>query len=151
MLQHYHQVKVSAETCNTFVCDFSLVLDRAYADVTLNRRERNAFIAVFEEVVGQLGHPGLLVHLQCDAETELERIRHRGRAAEKRVSVEFLDSLNRAVKEQVEALDSDVEVLGVDSAHLNFATDSQGKQAVTNAVESALARVSKGRLHALPD
>ena len=37
-LQHYHDIK-KAPTDRDLVCDYSLYLDRAYADVTLNKNK----------------------------------------------------------------------------------------------------------------
>src|SRR3954447_11075813 len=36
LLQHYHQIKVATNLEKSFACDFSLLLDYAYAHVTLN-------------------------------------------------------------------------------------------------------------------
>ncbi len=36
LLQHYHQTKIAANLNKRFVCDFSFLLDLAYARVTLN-------------------------------------------------------------------------------------------------------------------
>lgn len=44
LLQHYHEIKAAAKRGATFVCDFSLLLDLAYAHVTLSGGKQSAFI-----------------------------------------------------------------------------------------------------------
>jgi deoxyadenosine/deoxycytidine kinase len=123
LLQHYHQIKAARASEKSFACDFSLFLDMAYAHVTLKDSKLKTFLSVHEEVMREVGSPDLLIHLQCRAATELERIRRRGRAVEETITLEYLAQLNDAVALQVSKFGEQIKVLTIDSEHLNFAYD----------------------------
>ena len=134
LLQHYHQVKAGAATDKVFVCDFSLLLDLAYATVTLRNSKRKTFLAVYKEVTRDLEVPNLLVHLRCGAATELDRIRRRGRATEESITLRYLDELNNAVERQVAKARKQTEVILIDSEHQNFATEKTIQRELVNLI-----------------
>jgi len=128
LLQHYHQIKVNAGEKTPFICDFSPILDLAYADVTLSSSERETFFAVYKEVKHQLSPPALLIHLQCSASVLLDRIRARGRAAEKSISIEYLKLIDNALTCRLQEVDKEVKILTISSEKRNFATDELEKR-----------------------
>lgn len=138
LLQHYHQIKTACAEEKIFACDFSLFLDLAYASVTLQGSQLKTFLAVHEEVSREVGPPVLLVYLQCGATTELERIRSRGRAVEKTITLEYLARLNDAVALQVANVHKRIRVLTIDSEHRNFVDDQKTQQELIDAVLQAL-------------
>ena len=138
MLQHYHEIKRNLMAGNVIVCDYSFFLDVAYAEVGLKGRQLDAFSAVYEEIKRELAFPALLIHLQCDARTELERIRKRARREEKPITLEFLDSLNKAVERQTESVRGRVNILTIDSAAKNFAEDEAIKKEMAELFSKSL-------------
>ncbi len=140
LLQHYHVVKRAALSKRTFVCDFSLVLDRAYVDVTVNPTKRKTVLAVFDEVQRELGQPSLLIYLRCSGETELARIRQRARPTENSISIEYLKALNDAVEHHVEAVAPTVRVVRIDSDRENFATDEHTRMGVVRTIRKELSQ-----------
>ena len=82
LLQHYYDIKtVGKDGSQIVICDFSLVLDRAYADVNLQGARLRAFDAVYEVVSNELPGPALIANLECSGREELCRIRRRARHA----------------------------------------------------------------------
>jgi len=69
-LQHYHQIKKEAASDKINICHFSFLLDVAYAEVGLQGTQLNTYLTVYEEIKRELPPPILLVHLECDDETE---------------------------------------------------------------------------------
>lgn len=138
LLQHYHQIKTARISEKSFACDFSLFLDKGYANVTLKGSKLKTFLAVHEEVMQEVGRPGLLVHLQCGAATELERIRRRGRPVEEAITLEYLAQLNDAVALQVANVNEKARVLTIDSEQQDFASDQETQQKLINLVYQAL-------------
>ncbi len=138
LLLHYHQVKKEGGSETVSVCDFSMMQDLAYAKMGLSGTKLHAFSAVYEEVKKDLGHPQLLVHLKCDAQTELLRIRSRAREIEASITIEFLQDLNGVIEREVETVKADVTVISIDSAALNFADDETVKKAVIDHVQKAM-------------
>lgn len=123
LLQHYHQIHRAVTSKDGLACDFSLVLDEAYAYTTLDRRSRRVFDVVLQECRWRVGRPDLLIHLSCDPQIELARIGKRGRAVEQSVQISFLRKLNRALERVVGDLPRTQRVLKIDSAVQDFARD----------------------------
>jgi deoxyadenosine/deoxycytidine kinase len=138
ILQHYHQIKKEQVDSKINVCDFSFLLDLAYAEIGLKGSKLKAFRNIHDEIKRDLPLPALLVHLNCDAKTELQRVRTRGRAIEESVSLEFLKKLNKAVERQVRNARGKSKVITVDSAQENFVDDETVKQQLMKLVLNSL-------------
>lgn len=140
-LQHYHQIKKEATSDKINICDFSFLLDVAYAKVGLQGTQLDTYLTVYEEIKRELPPPILLVHLNCDADTEMKRIRARARAVEKSITIHFLDSLNKAVDRQVHMSKGKLDIIIIDSAKKNFADDELVKQEMIALVKKEMARL----------
>lgn len=134
LLQHYHQIKMATSLGKKFACDFSLLLDYAYAHVTLHGSRFDTFKSVYNEAYRHLPSPSLLIYLKCDPAVELDRIRARGREEEKNITVNYLASINNCLATLVSALPKSQAVLLIDSALYDFAHDEQAKSTVANQV-----------------
>jgi len=137
-LQHYHQIKKQAETGKPMVCDYSFLLDIAYAEMGLQGSQLAVFRSVYEVIKKELPPPTLVIHLQCDPEIELARIRARGREVEKTITLDFLRSLNKAVTDQVNEARGHVPILTIDSARNNFVDDEGVKSKLLQMVTDAM-------------
>jgi len=138
LLQHYHQIKVSSIHDKVFICDFSLMLDLAYADVTLQGSKRDAFLAVYNEAIHDLPPPALLIYLRCEAAVELERIRKRGRVVESSINLEYLSALNSALEDRVHEASKRTNVISIDSEQKNFATNNLVQEELISLVQQKL-------------
>ncbi|MFZ0889251.1 MAG: deoxynucleoside kinase [Candidatus Binataceae bacterium] len=133
LLQHYHAAKRKHGGLG-LVCDFSFLLDQAYAGLNLRGSRRSAFLALYDEIVEDLGPPRVLVHLKCTARTEFQRIKKRGRREERSLSVDYLSAVNHAVERLVSKVGEPVGVLAVDSDRQNFDTSKRCQRDLTAAV-----------------
>ncbi|KIH77538.1 hypothetical protein GFER_02240 [Geoalkalibacter ferrihydriticus DSM 17813] len=138
-LQHYHQIKKHPASNKFLACDYSFLLDMAYAEMGLKDSQLSAFKAVYLEIEKELSAPALVVHLQCDSEIELDRICSRGRNVEKNITLNFLRALNDAVSKQIEKAKMTTPILTIDSAKNNFAFDETVKKKMLEMVTTALA------------
>jgi len=139
-LLHYHQIKTALESNNNLICDFSFLLDLAYANVGLTGTKLEAFECVLGEIRKDLPKPNLIVHLQCDGETELKRIRARARKEEELINLTFLDSLNKAVDKEVENVQNSIPVITVDSSKKDFANVESTKEEMVQIVNDFLSK-----------
>ena len=130
LLQHYHEIKAATKRNQAFACDFSLMLDLAYAYVTLSGGKRDAFLAVWGEIREDLQTPSLLIHLVCEPDVELERIRRRGREVEKSITISYLEAINEALAEVLNTEAKSCRVFVIDSTVVNFADDEGAKKSV---------------------
>lgn len=132
ILQHYHQIKKEQDNSKINICDFSFLLDLAFAEIGLNGSKLEAFRTIGEEIKRDLPPPALLIHLHCEAETELKRIRARAREIEKSITLQFLDTLNKAVERQVKNIHPNIKVMTINSTIENFAYDEKTKEEISN-------------------
>lgn len=130
LLQHYHEIKAATKRNQAFACDFSLMLDLAYAYVTLSEGKRDVFFTVWEEIRRDVQTPSLLIHLVCEPEVELHRIRGRGRQVEKSITIGYLEAINQALAEVLNTEGKSCKVLVIDSTVVDFANDEGAKESV---------------------
>ncbi len=128
MLQHYHQIKKQSADNEIMVCDYSFLLDMAYAEIGLQGSRLDAFKVVYEEIKKELPPPALIIHLQCDPETELTRISNRGRTVEKSITMDFLRSLNAAIESQIIKARPHTKIITIDSAKMDFVDDKTSQK-----------------------
>lgn len=136
LLQHYHQIKTASNLTKAYVCDFSPLLDLAYAKVTLDKGKFDTFSAVYREIQRELPRPDLVIHLACDPEIELERIRQRGRNVEQSITLDYLKAINQALQEVLRDEVKSIEILSIDSVTTNFAYNEADQQTVLDAVRN---------------
>ena len=137
-LQHYHQLKKLRQHPLS-VTDFSLFLDMAYANVTLQSAELAAYRSLHALLVNKIGNPDHLVHLSCPNSVLLDRIARRARPQEESISEEFLEKMSNSIDQQVEeAREAAVSIVEIDSFDLNFA---RNKDDCTRVVREIVASV----------
>jgi deoxyguanosine kinase len=120
LLQHFSQIR-EASTCARAVFDFSLVLDLAYALVSLPTADQRTFEQLLDRVIEKIGLPTLIVRLNCPSSTELVRIHERDRPAERKISAAFLESIDNELERALASRwFADVPVLRIDSGALDF-------------------------------
>ncbi len=128
LLQHYHQIKGGIESGKNFICDFSFLLDLAYAKIGLTGTKLKTFECVYDEIRNEVASPHLILYLKYDAETELKRIRERDRAEESLINLEFLSALNKALYKEIEKIQDTTPVITIDSSQKDFANDESVKK-----------------------
>jgi deoxyadenosine/deoxycytidine kinase len=138
LLQHYHDIRNAVSQQESCCCDFSLTLDAAYSDVTLDIRSRNVFRAVYTEVARIVGRPTLLGYLNCDASEEFSRIKRRRRKSESSIRLDYLKAINAALKVRVSSLHRKVRILEIDSGKIDFARSRESRRKVRDMVVNAL-------------
>lgn len=144
LLQHYHQIKVAKNSGNAIASDFSMYLDLAYAHVTLPHEKREIFLSVYREVEKELGIPALLIHLKCDPEIELLRIRKRGREIENSITVEYLQQINTQLEKILVEKAHPEKLLIINSGLLDFAHDEDVQQSILDQINDNLALKRSG-------
>jgi deoxyadenosine/deoxycytidine kinase len=137
-LQHCAQIKRWIFKTGILVCDFSLIQDRAYADINLRDRQLTTFNVVYRHGTNEVGSPLLLIRLECSAKEQLARIRRRARSEEEGVQIRYLAELNKAIRNRVAALPRKTKVLDIDSEALDFAHDRQIQKRITKDILEAL-------------
>jgi deoxyguanosine kinase len=141
LLQHYHQEKLMVAKGVHFCCDFSIVLDWAYARVTLARDDRGVFQKVHRRVERSLPSRSLLIFLDCTAEIQLYRIRQRRRRAERTITSGYLEKINDSLARRLRELSADELILTIDSGAVDFAHNSRAQVSICRQVDEILSAV----------
>ncbi len=115
LLQHYTHIKSAKKENNPFACDFSLLLDLVFSDVTLTDKEQKVFLAVYNEVSSQVSNPDVLIHLKCDPAILLKRIQKRGRKIEKTITIDYLQQLEEALSKRINEVKNKNSIITIDS------------------------------------
>jgi deoxyadenosine/deoxycytidine kinase len=125
LLQHYHLIKKQKEEL-LLVCDYSLFLDLAYADVNLDGNRHKIFLEIVEELQNEIAPPSQIINLICPEDILLQRIIHRSREVETTITIEYLKSLSKAISLRMKEVSSKILVTTIDSNATNFQTSVGG-------------------------
>lgn len=137
-LQHYHAKKIEKDFPQIVYCDFSMLLDRAYADVTLSGKRHFLFTQISDELEEEIGPPTKIIRLFCQEEVLLARIIARNREPEKSITIDYLKSLTAAIDKRIEALASsqpNIKIINIDSHQYDFADDAKAQEAILKVIQ----------------
>ena len=101
------------------VADFLLDKDPLFARITLSGDELPLYDRIFETLKRQAPQPDLVIYLQAQPDTLIERVRRRGIAFERQVSEEYLALLAETYTRYFYHY-TDAPVLIVNSENMNF-------------------------------
>ena len=78
------------------IADYVFAKDKIFAYLTLDDKELALYEKLVDLIEPDIPTPDLIIYLQATTEVLMERIRQRGRSFERRLSEEYLRSLNEA-------------------------------------------------------
>lgn len=103
----------------------------------LNDRDYDAYLRLYQLIVGNLPKPDLLIQLQAPVPILLERIRRRARDIETGIDAVYLNLLERFYEEWIEGFDL-CPVLTIRSDDLDFVHKSQHLDIVVERIKDKL-------------
>lgn len=116
------------------VADFMLEKDLLFARLTLDEAEYKLYRQLYDGLKPQASAPDLVIYLQARAPTLTERVKKRGRLAERNLQEGYLDELARAYSEFFYHYDQ-APLLTVNSEHLNFADKDEDFQLLVRRIQ----------------
>lgn len=134
-LQHYHEIKKQI-TNNLLICDYSLLLDSAYAGIGLTGNKYQIYKNILDEIYKDIFSPKLIIYLECSCKAELNRIKQRGREIESNISIDFLESLNKSLSNKLE--NEKTKILTINSEEFNFSTNQNDKEFIISLIKNNL-------------
>ena len=78
------------------ISDFMLEKDAIFAGITLSELEMSLYRKIYENQSSQVCNPDLVIYLQADPGTLLDRIKKRGILMERDISMEYIVNLSNA-------------------------------------------------------
>lgn len=134
LLQHYFFIKQSLKKYQTNIFDFSILLDRAYADVTLSPARKKLFHLLADELECEIGLPSKIIFLYCSEESLINRIKKRKREFEKSITIEYLTALNKSIEIQMSLISAKIDVIKIDSDLIDFSSNEEYKISVRSQI-----------------
>ena len=134
-LQHYHAIKIKKNHNGFSICDYSLLLDLAYADVNLTGTRHRIFVQIFEEVHQEIGPPESIINLICPGNVLLERIKTRNREAESSITINYLENISQAINYRIKTFSSKTNIIHINSDLIDF-RKSSSKSKLENILET---------------
>jgi len=134
LLQHFHQIK--KERGKNIICDYSFLLDLAFADVTLNYKDLIVFENLRNEILQRVRSSNLIVHLKCSPETMLTRIYKRGREMEKNITLDYLRKLNKAIENRI-IKENETKIIEIDAEKYNFVENMKDRKYIQDMIIKA--------------
>ena len=122
LFQRLRQIEPLAQTdlfARATVSDFLLDKDPLFARITLSGDELALYRRIFDSLRPQAPAPDLVIYLQAQPDTLIERVRRRGIDFERRISEEYLALLAESYTRFFYRYD-DAPVLIINSENLNF-------------------------------
>ncbi len=141
LAQHTAAIKRSRDPL--VVCDFSVVQDLAYASLQESAEHLEVMTALYQHLYLRLPPVSLVIFLKCDADTELARVRDRGRREEKRITRHFLERLDSGITKVLKGSFAPKRIHVIDSRALDFANDRSDIEQVREEVFALLAEPSR--------
>jgi len=100
LLSRYRQQQIEFRQFDLFskgvVSDYLFSKDRIFAYQNLDENELKLYEQVYSRLEQGVPRPDLVIYLQAETDTLMDRIRGRDREYERRMSREYIDELNKA-------------------------------------------------------
>ena len=140
LLSRYRQQhKVIQQTLkrSSLISDYTFAKDRLFAHLNLGDDELSMYERVHAILAEKIPTPDLVVYLQADTDTLMERIAVRDRSYERGMSRDYIESL-RLAYERFFAGYTEAPVLAIDTNNLNVVRHPEDLAQLVGAIRSAL-------------
>ena len=145
LLQRYQQQGELAQedlfSRGGIVADYLFSKDRLFAALTLSNDELALYERIYQMLRPRVTTPDLVVYLQARTPVLLERIRKRGRAAEKPIRAEYVEEVARAYAEFFFNYDEGP-LLVVDASEIDFIGNAEHRADLFSVIRRTRAGVN---------
>ncbi len=148
LLSRYRQQKELAQGDlfeSGVVCDYILAKDKIFALINLEDDEISLYESIYKLLVSTLSKPDLVIYLQARPEVLLSRVRKRGIAYERNISLDYLKTLSDAYNEYFFHY-NETPLLVVNTSEIDFVESSRDLEHLVREVKS----VKRGMHHYIP-
>jgi deoxyguanosine kinase len=127
------------------VCDYILAKDKIFALINLEDDEISLYESIYKLLVSTLPKPDLVIYLQARPEILLSRVRKRGVAYERNISLDYLRTLSDAYNEYFFHY-NETPLLVVNTSEIDFVESPRDLEHLVREVKS----VKRGTQHYIP-
>lgn len=119
LTDRYHQLSKINKNEKTYVADYYFRKSELFAKNNLKADEAKLFSRIHDIMLNELACPDLMIYLDWPTDLLLRNIQKRGREFEQKIKSDYLDSLTKAYREQLEKEDK-FPILWIDCEKYNF-------------------------------
>ncbi len=148
LLSRYRQQKELAQGDlfeEGVVCDYIMAKDKIFALINLEDDEISLYESIYKLLVPTLAKPDLVIYLQARPEVLLSRVRKRGIAYERGISLDYLKTLSDAYNEYFFHY-NETPLLIVNTSEIDFVESARDLEHLVREVKS----VKRGMQHYIP-
>ncbi len=127
------------------VCDYILAKDKIFALINLEDDEVSLYESIYKLLASALPKPDLVIYLQARPEVLLSRVRKRGIAYERNISLDYLRTLSDAYNEYFFHY-NETPLLVVNTSEIDFVESPRDLEHLVREVKSA----KRGTQHYIP-
>ncbi|GAB6190078.1 deoxynucleoside kinase [Marinitoga arctica] len=107
--KQYHKNNKS----NLVISDYDMLKNKIFADITItNPYEKDKFLKIFDILTEDIPKPDVLIYIDTDVDTVIERIKKRNRDMEKIIAREYLEMVDIGYKNYFSKIDNYIYVNG---------------------------------------
>ncbi|AEX84616.1 hypothetical protein XO10_01095 [Marinitoga sp. 1135] len=108
------------------VSDYDMLKNKIFADITItNPKEKYKFFKIYDILTEDIKKPDVLIYIDTDVDTVIERIKKRNRDMEKVIAKEYLELVDRGYKEY---FSNEKDFLYIDGNNFNVFDEKQLKE-----------------------
>lgn len=122
MSRFRQQKQLNGQLQQSCLADYHLLKDRIFAQLTLHEDELALYESIYQSLVTEIRPPDVLIYLNADIDTLLQRIRRRGRPFEQDFDVDYLERLSETYEQLFNDYD-DAPLISLDSSEVDFVND----------------------------
>ena len=148
LLSRYRQQKEMAQGKlfeSGVLCDYILAKDKIFALINLEDDEVSLYESIYKLLVSTLPKPDMVIYLQARPEVLLSRVRKRGIAYERNISLDYLRTLSDAYNEYFFHY-NETPLLVVNTSEIDFVESPRDLEHLVREVKS----VKRGTQHYIP-
>jgi len=142
LLSRYHQQRRTIHeivgTGKNLFADYTFAKDALFASINLQGDELDMYHKVHEALAEKIQKPDLLVYLQADTDTLMQRIALRDRPYERKMERTYIDDLNHAYEDFFSKPFDHTPVLTIDTNDLNIVQNPEHLKDVENRIRQSL-------------
>lgn len=152
LADRYKQLKTVFENARShsklIVADYLMDKSGIFASKNLHGNEQVLYTNFFDIVKDKVPAPDLLIFLNCSIDKLLQNIAGRGREFEKNISREYLQGIDQQYRQFLNNSPG-LNILEIETTHLNFKQDQDDFESIVNQMEDALKNNSRTLFTAL--
>lgn len=142
LLSRYHQQRRTIheiiETGKNIFADYTFAKDALFAGINLKGDELEMYHKVHEALAEKIQQPDLLVYLQAETDTLMQRIALRDRPYERQMERSYIDELNHAYDDFFSKPFDHTPVLTIDTNDLNIVQNPEHLKMMENRIKQSL-------------